>query len=100
VSLSSVTLCVLLWAHDGGSGALTRYEDEVLPLVAEHGGQVLQRARTTGQPDAGEPQEVHLIRFPSQAAFDAYLGDERRTRLADQRHRAVARTQVLRVELA
>ena len=46
----SLTLCVLLWARPGAADALAAYEDQVLNLVPKHGGQVLQRARSNGEP--------------------------------------------------
>jgi uncharacterized protein (DUF1330 family) len=93
----TVDLCVLLWPRVGMEAALVAYEDEVLTLVPEHGGTVLQRVRTA---EAGDgPYEVHVIRFPDQAGFDAYLGDPRRAALADRRDGAVARTEVLRVDV-
>lgn len=94
---------MLLWAREGQAEALIAYEDQVLALLADHGGSVLYRARTTGpptQPDqTDQPLEVHLIELPSEAALERYLADERRTALAEQRERAVARTEVLRVDL-
>lgn len=97
---------MLLWAREGQAEALIAYEDQVLALLADHGGSVLYRARTTGpptqldQPDQpDQPLEVHLIDLPSEAALERYLADERRTALAEQRERAVARTEVLRVDL-
>jgi uncharacterized protein (DUF1330 family) len=93
-----VTLCVLLWPHPGRADELVAYEDRVLPLVAEHGGRVRERARSDGTDDA--PLEVHIIEFPSERALDDYLADERRAALAAERDRAIARTQVLRVDLA
>jgi hypothetical protein len=93
----SLTLCVLLWAHEGQAEALVSYEDQVLALLPDHGGTVLQRARTAGTGD--EPLEVHLLRFPSPAAMDGYLADARRTALSDGRDRAIARTQILTVDL-
>jgi uncharacterized protein (DUF1330 family) len=99
----SVDLCVLLWPRDGMASALVAYEDDVLELVAEHGGAVLQRVRTRPSDDdaAGSdpPFEVHVIRFPDQAALDAYLADPRRTAMADRRDEAIARTEVLRVDV-
>jgi uncharacterized protein (DUF1330 family) len=92
-----VTLCVLLWANEGCESLLIDYEDQVLALVAAHGGSVRYRARTTGAP--GEPLEVHLIEFPSEGDLEGYMHDERRLALAEQRDRAIARTEVLRVEL-
>jgi uncharacterized protein (DUF1330 family) len=92
-----LTLCVLLWARPGAADALAAYEDQVLDLVPEHGGQVLQRARGSGE--AGQPLEIQLLEFPSAAALDEYMADGRRTALADIRDRAIARTQVINVEL-
>jgi uncharacterized protein (DUF1330 family) len=91
------TLCVLLWAQPGAQAALTAYEDRVLRLVPDHGGRVLQRGRGDGAD--GQPAEIQFLDFPSQAALDAYLGDPRRTALAADRDRAVARTEIIDVEL-
>jgi uncharacterized protein (DUF1330 family) len=91
------TLCVLLWAQPGAQAALSAYEDRVLRLVPDHGGRVLQRGRGGGAD--GQPAEIQFLDFPSQAALDAYLGDPRRTALAADRDRAVARTEIIDVEL-
>jgi hypothetical protein len=40
-----------------------------------------------------------LLEFPSAAALDEYMADGRRTALAGIRDRAIARTQVINVEL-
>ena len=93
----SLTMCVLLWAHPGHEGDLVSYEDRVLSLVPEHGGRVLQRARSNGAD--GEPLEIQLLEFPSDSALAGYMDDGRRVSLADERDRAVARTQVINIEL-
>jgi hypothetical protein len=93
----SVTLCVLLWARPGHEADLIAYEDRVLRLLPDHGGEVLQRARTGGRPD--EPLEVQVLRFPSEAALDGFMHDERRTALRGDRDAAIVRTQVLPVDL-
>ena len=96
----SITLCVRLWELPGRTDQLIAYEDQVLPLIAEHGGTVLERARRI---DAGatsiDPLEVHLIRFPSEDTLDAYLADPRRAALATRRDHAIARTEMHRVDL-
>ena len=51
--------------------AFERYEAEVLPLLADHGGALERRLK-------GEGFEAHLVRFPSTEAFHAYLRDPRR----------------------
>jgi hypothetical protein len=93
-----VTLCVLLWARDGRDADLRRYEDQVLALLADHDGQVIQRAQVTGG-DGTAPREVQILRLGSQSALEAYMSDPRRVALAGQRDAAIERTDVLRVEL-
>lgn len=93
----SLNLCVLLWANPGNEAALVKYEDRVLQLLGDHGARVLQRVRSDGVD--GRPLEVHVLEFPSQAALDSYMGDARRTELAGERDAAIARTDVLRVDL-
>jgi hypothetical protein len=93
----AVTLCVLLWARAGREADLGRYEDEVLALLADHDGRVVQRARVKGA--SGQPAEVQILQFASDAALEEYMNDPRRTALAAQRDEAIARTDVLRATL-
>lgn len=97
MTVTPVKMCVLLWARPGQDEALAAYEDRVLALVPEHGGQVLQRARSDGA--GGQPLEIQILTFPAPDALAAYTGDQRRTALAADRDRAVARTEVINVEL-
>jgi hypothetical protein len=89
-------LCVMLSAAPGCEGLLIDYEDQVLPLLATHDGRVVQRLRAT-EPGVA-PYEVHVLEFASDAALDRYMQDPRRAALAELRDRAIASTQVLRVE--
>lgn len=93
----SLNLCVLLWANPGAEAALVDYEDRALELLGDHGARVLQRVRSDGAD--GQPLEIHVLEFASQVALDAYMADERRTVLAEERDAAIARTEVLRVDL-
>lgn len=93
----SLTLCVLLWAHDGQESALASYEDRMLELLEPHGVELLQRARSSGHD--GEPLEVQLYRFPSEESFNGFMGDERRVALEADRQKVIAKTQIMRVEL-
>lgn len=92
----SVTLCVLLWAIEGRHRELSRYEDEVLGLIAEHGGSVLNRLHNVSSDDG--PTEIHVLEFPSEDALDRYINDGRRLALAADRDRSIARTEVIRVQ--
>jgi uncharacterized protein (DUF1330 family) len=93
----TISLCCLLWARPGQESGLIEYEDKVLTLVTEHGGRVLQRARTDGIGD--QPLEIQMFTFESQQALDGYMNDERRLALAGERDRVVARTELMRVTL-
>jgi uncharacterized protein (DUF1330 family) len=93
-----VTLCVLLWSRPGAEEGLIAYEDQVLGLVADHGGTVLQRARSAGT--GGQPLEVQILEFPSRAALGEFMADGRRQAMAAERDRVVARTEVIDVELS
>lgn len=92
----ALTLCVLLWAIDGRAHELRRYEDEVLSLIIEHSGSVLNRLHNLSN-DEG-PTEIHVLEFPSEKALDLYMNDGRRLALAADRDRCVARTEVIRVQ--
>lgn len=93
-----IELCCLLRARPGAEAAMTAYEDKVLALVPEHGGELVSRA--IGDGADGRPHEVHLFRFPDQAAIDAYLADPRRTALAGERERVVESTVLFPVRIA
>ena len=91
------TFYVFLWSQPGMDEALIAYEDSVLALVSEHGGTVLQRARSDGAED--RPVEIQLFEWASQTAMDGYMSDPRRTALAADRDRAIARTEIVPVQL-
>ena len=93
----SLTLCVLLWARPGAEAGLTSYEDQVLGIAADYGGQILQRARSEGA--GGQPLEIQILNFPSAGTLDAFMNDRRRQSLASERDRVIARTEIIEVEL-
>lgn len=92
-----VTLLVQLWAVPGNERQLSEYEDQVLVRLAAHGARVLQRVRTQEVGDG--PFEAHILEFPSEAALDEYMVDPERVALSDLRDRAIARTEVQRVDV-
>lgn len=105
----AVRLCVLLWARPGRRAALARHEDEVLQVLARHGGRVLTRLRTTDGDGEGPgasttdpgapPDEVHVVELPSPAALDAYLADPARAALADDRDAVLERSLTFPVDV-
>ena len=93
----TIELCVLLWASAGCEADLVAYEDTVLPLIPHHGGRVVSRVRRLD--DNEGPFEVQLIHFPDQDSVSSYMNDPARQALADVHQRAIARTDVIPVEI-
>jgi uncharacterized protein (DUF1330 family) len=63
----------------------SRYEDEVLPLLTDHGAALLYRGQgVEGGQDSAEPIEIQLIWFPNRASYMAYIGDPRRIELLER----------------
>ncbi|GAB4596033.1 hypothetical protein MOKP4_23510 [Mycobacterium avium subsp. hominissuis] len=93
----TLTFYVFLWPHPGMEQALIAYEDAVLTLVNEHDGKVVHRARTDGV--EGRPLEIQLFEWASQEAMDRYMSDPRRTALAADREQAIARTEIVPVQI-
>lgn len=71
------TLVFLGYADPSGADDAARFEDEVLPLVEEHGGRVVFRGRRRDD-DASHPAEVHVLWFPDHDAIEHYREDPRR----------------------
>lgn len=68
-----VTYVLVVHLPAGGVDSFQRYENAVLPLLAEHEGNLEQRLRSDDQ-----LTEVHVLSFPSGAHFERYREDPRR----------------------
>jgi uncharacterized protein (DUF1330 family) len=79
-----VTIAFIGHAAPERVDAASAYEDAVLPLLADHGAELLYRGRRADLQDPALPAEVHLIRFPHRRAYDAFLADGRRQALLDE----------------
>jgi len=93
----TLVLTALLWPHPGQEQLLIDYEDAVLALIPQHGGRVLSRVRRIDDSDG--PFELQVIEMPNEDAVAAYMVDPVRVALADTHARAIARTDVSRVEV-
>ena len=71
--MSGITVLVVAHMPSGGVADFARYEDAVLPLLRDHGGELQRRLRSEDG-----TTEVHLVGFPSADAYVAYRADPRR----------------------
>ncbi len=70
-----------------------RYEAQVLPLLGLHGGRLEFRVRATDR-----RSETHLLAFPDEAAFQAFLADPVRQDLRTDWTACGAKAGVVEVE--
>ena len=72
------------------------FERRALVLIQKHGGELLHTIHPVAAlPPAELPDEVHVLRFPSQQALDAYRSDPELVALAPMRAEAIASTNLL-----
>lgn len=87
---------VLAMLHAGPEGVegLRSYETRVIPILRRHGGRLLSAFKPQGNDDPEHPDEVHLIEFPSEDAFQSYRGDPEVTRLSELRAIAISKSTI------
>jgi len=77
----------------------TRYEDQVLKLLDDHGATLLYRGHRAGGQAESLPLEVQLIRFPHRAGFQRFLDDDRRFDLRQEFGEVFSSTQVVELDM-
>lgn len=71
-----IQLIVLLYASQHGIDGLRKFESKVIPILREHGGTLIS-ASSKQDHTSNEPDEIHVIQFPSMNEFNAYKNDAR-----------------------
>jgi uncharacterized protein (DUF1330 family) len=71
-----IQIIALLFASQNGIKGLREFESKVMPVLREHGGRLIS-ASTNIDRSNGEPDEIHVIQFPSSREFEAYKNDQR-----------------------
>jgi uncharacterized protein (DUF1330 family) len=95
--MTSLRIIASLWIVEGQVEAFEAFERRTARILRRHGGRIEHAIRPVrgASPDADLPFEVHVLRFPDRAAFDAYRSDPELLALAPERAAAIARTSVL-----
>src|ERR1700743_3824096 len=93
----SLYIVVRLWIHEGLEAEFEAYERKVSRIMARYGGGIERAIRTSTPSDggAGEPFEIHVLKFPNRDLYDAYRNDAERRSLDSERARIVANTDIL-----
>jgi len=90
-----VTLVAILTVRKSVVDTFRTFEKRAAAVMAAHGGRIERTVVVNGDGAADLFKEIHVVTFPSAAAFAAYRGDERLRELARLRAAAVVHTEVL-----
>ena len=85
-----IQIIALLYASHANIQGLRAFESQVLPILKEHGGVLVSASSNMDRLD-GEPDEIHVIQFPSKTEFDAYKNDPRVLALRDLKDSVIKR---------
>ncbi|HPG09795.1 MAG TPA: DUF1330 domain-containing protein [Saprospiraceae bacterium] len=76
---AQIYLTQLIYIKQGAEATFLQFEEIAMPLIPQHGGQLLLRLRpgiqTVIAANMEHPYEVHLVSFPDEAAFQQFLRD-------------------------
>ena len=92
-STGKIYLTVLLFVKPGEMDDFLKYEEVALSRLKEYGG--LLESRLQMQKTEGAPDEVHIISFPSNEAFQQFKEDPVRKEYAYLFTKSVEKTQLL-----
>ena len=83
----------LIFIKPGKETEFHAFEDKVLPLLANHGGELLYRVRPGRESfiaGTGElPYEIHLVTFEDVESFKSYGADPQRLAAIDLKNESV-----------
>jgi len=96
MATSPLYILVRLWIRTELEAEFEAYERKVSRIMARYGGVIECAIRTSKASDdkSNEPFEVHLLKFPSRALYDAYRDDPERRSLNGERDNIIANTDI------
>lgn len=88
-------LTVHLYGHRGFPGEFKDYEQKALDIFKKHGGEVVVAFAPDRPSGTNEvPDEIQVLRIGSLEAFQSFMSDPERTRMAAERDAVIRRTDV------
>lgn len=84
-------ISVHLYAQD--TAALNKFEQEAVAVIRQYSGELIAAFKPANPENSADiPDEIHILQFPSQLAFDAYLKAPETATLAPKRTIAIQKT--------
>ena len=85
----------IVFVNPGQETVFHAFEDQVLPLLQHHKGELIYRVRPPESSviatTMGHPYEIHLVTFPTKADFEAYRDDPQRRQYMDLKNQSIDR---------
>src|SRR6267142_1396609 len=79
-------ITVKLFGKTGSSGEFKEYEAKALKVFLKHGGEIVVAYRplkAVGQAEI--PDEIQILKIDDKSAFDKFMSDPDRTKMAEER---------------
>lgn len=76
-----IQIIALLYTNKNGIDDIREFESKGIPILRKHKGNLISASSNTNK-TADEPDEIHVIQFPTIEHFDAYKNDFRMIDLA------------------
>jgi hypothetical protein len=90
-----MTLVVILTIRPGALESFRAFEGRAARILERHGSAIERVVAIPPQAPGEPPKEVHLVRFPTSAAFAAYRADPEWAALAPLREASILATEIL-----
>ncbi len=97
----AVYLTLLVYLRDGKESSFLEYENKMVPLLKKYGGRLEFRLKTMKNNAVvqEEPDEIHIVSFPSHDDYERYRQDPGREALSGLFTDSVARAQLFEGQL-
>jgi antibiotic biosynthesis monooxygenase (ABM) superfamily enzyme len=83
----------LIYVNEGQEEVFHQFEEVAIPLIGKYNGQLLLRIRPTDnayiEQAIDKPYEVHLVKFDTEADFQAFQQDESRKQFLHLKEQSV-----------
>jgi hypothetical protein len=90
-----MTLVAILTVRRAALAEFRTFERHAAAVMARHGGRIERTVVVTPDGPSEVVKEIHVVTFPSAAAFEAYRADERLREMVELREASVVHTEVL-----
>src|SRR5438445_3406831 len=88
-------ITVELYGKTGSNGEFKEYESKALGVFLKHGGEIVVAYRplkAVGQAEI--PDEIQILKIGSKSAFEKFMSDPDRTKMAEERNSVIRKTEV------